>query len=346
MKYRNLGHTDTQVSQLCLGSMTWGTQNGPEEAFAQIDLALEHGINFIDTAEMYPATPLGPETQGRTEDIIGQWIDSRKRRSDVVVATKVTGKGTEWIADGQPISDKRIRQAVEGSLRRLKTDYIDLYQLHWPNRGSYHFRQWSSYDPTQQNRQQTRSEIHEILTTLDELIKEGKIRHVGLSNESCWGTAQFLQIAEEHNLPRMVTTQNEYNLMCRLFDLDFAELAHNENFGLLAFSPLAAGMLSGKYETGIPAGSRRSLNPDLSGRYNDYSQPVLDQYLAVAKEHGLSPAQMAIAFCMTRPFMASVIFGATSMEQLKNNLGAANLKLDETVMSGIAEIHRDYPVPM
>lgn len=347
MQYKKLGNTNIEISQLCLGSMTWGTQNTAREAAEQIDYAIDHGVNIIDTAELYPTTPLSAETQGLTEEYIGQWIAKSTKRDDILIATKVAGNGPKWIANGADISGEKIRNSLEGSLRRLKTDYVDLYQLHWPNRGSYHFRQSWKYDPTSQDRQLFLDHVAQVLETLKSLVTEGKIRHIGLSNESCWGTSQFLSVAEKHDLPRVVSVQNEYSLMQRIFDLDFAELAHNEKVGLLAFSPLACGMLTGKYANdAIPEGSRRTFSKDLTGRLSDKSIPALDRYIALANKQNLDPAQMALAFCMTRPFMASVIFGATSMEQLKNNLGAANLKLDETVMSGIAEIHRDYPVPM
>lgn len=347
MQYRQLGHTGTEVSQLCLGSMTWGTQNTSAEAFEQIDCALEHGVNFIDTAEMYPTTPLSAETQGRTEEIIGEWLNTSGKRDKVIIATKVTGNGPKWIDDGKDIDAAKIDKAINASLQRLQTDYIDVYQLHWPNRGSYHFRQSWQYDASKQDRELVVANMHEVLYKIDALVKAGKIRHLGLSNETCWGTSQFLQIAAANNLPRVVSIQNEYSLMQRLFDLDLAELAQHEKTGLLAFSPLAAGSLSGKYENGcIPEGSRRSMNDNLSGRYTDKSQAALQRYLDVARKHTIEPAQMALAFCMTRPFMTSVIIGATNMQQLRMNLGAAELTLSDDVMSDIAAVHRDYPVPM
>lgn len=347
MQYKFLGSTDTKISQLCLGSMTWGSQNTVAEACEQIDCSIDHGVNIIDTAELYPATPLSAETQGRTEEYIGEWIAKSNKRNDVLIASKVAGNGTKWIADGCDIDGTKIRNSLEGSLRRLKTDYVDLYQLHWPNRGSYHFRQSWTFNPVKQNRQIFLDHIVDVLETLQAFVNEGKVRHIGLSNESCWGTAQFLSIAQQHNFPRVVTVQNEYSLMQRIFDLDFAELAHNEDVGLLAFSPLACGMLTGKYDNDtIPEGSRRSINDNLTGRLTDKSIPAMNRYIALAREHALDPAQMALAFCMTRPFMASVIFGATSMEQLKNNLKAAELVLSDEVMAGIAEIHREYPIPM
>lgn len=327
--------------------MTWGTQNSAKEAFEQIDFAFDCGVNFIDTAELYPTTPLSADTQGDTESIIGQWLKQSGKRDSVIIATKVAGKGPKWIDDGKPIDGAKIRKSLEGSLTRLQTDYIDLYQLHWPNRNSYHFRQHWTYNPKKQDRAHTRANILDMLQTLDDLVKEGKIRHIGLSNESCWGTCQFLQIAEEHRLPRIVSVQNEYNLMCRLYDLDMAEMTQNEKVGLLAFSPLGAGMLSGKYqEDAIPTGSRRSMQPDLSGRFTDFSKPALTRYIELAEAHKLAPAQLALAFCLNRPFMTSVIIGATTMAQLETNLGAAKVELSEEIVAAIAEIYREHPLPM
>ena len=347
MKKTALGRTDTKVSALCLGSMTWGTQNTYEEAAEQIACALDHGVNFIDTAEMYPTTPLTEETLGDTETIIGQWIADTGRRDEVVIATKVTGNGKAWMYGGQDITPEKIRISVDRSLKRLQTDRIDLYQLHWPNRGSYHFRQNWTFDATAQDSDKVRNNIHDVLRELDAQVKAGKIIHTGLSNESCWGTAQFLSIAERENLPRVVSIQNEYNLMNRLYDLDLAELTHHEQVGLLAFSPLGAGMLSGKYSNGgLPEGSRRSMNANLSGRYTERSAPVCEKYVSLAREHGLHPAQMALAFCLSRPFMTSAIIGATTMDHLKTNLAAASLTLDDEVMAGIHKIYQMHPVPM
>jgi aryl-alcohol dehydrogenase-like predicted oxidoreductase len=328
--------------------MTWGSQNTEQEAHSQIDCAIARGVNFIDTAEMYPTTPLDASTQGMTESCIGSWIKKSGRRGDLVIATKVTGEGNQpYIHQGMPISPKKISLALEDSLRRLQTDYIDLYQLHWPNRGSYHFRQWWQYDPSQQNTEQTIDNIREVLFALQRYVDEGKIRTVGLSNESCWGTLQYLQTARDNQLPRVVSVQNEYNLLCRLYDTDFAELSHHEDLGLLTYSPLAAGLLSGKYANGqVPAGSRRSLNDNLGGRYQSYSALATDAYLEVAQKHGLSAAQMALAFCIERPFMTSTIIGATSLSQLETNLGAADLSLSDDVYHDITEVYRQYPRPM
>ncbi len=347
MKMNRLGRTDTLVSELCLGSMTWGTQNTFDEASEQIAYALANGVNFIDTAEMYPTTPLTEETLGETENIIGKWFAKTGRRNEVVIATKVTGNGKAWMYGGQDITPEKIRVSVDRSLKRLQTDRIDLYQLHWPNRGSYHFRQNWSFDATSQNTEEVQENIHAVLLELDAQVKAGKLSHIGLSNESCWGTAQFLSIAKAHNLPRVVSIQNEYNLLNRLYDLDMAELSHHEDVGLLAFSPLAAGMLTGKYSDGaMPEGSRRTMNMNLGGRYTDASEPVCNKYVSLAKEHGVDPAQMALAFCTSRPFMASAIIGATTMEQLKTNVEAAQLSLSDELKAGIQELYRLHPIPM
>ncbi len=347
MKYKTLGKTGLKVSQICLGSMTWGSQNSEAEAHRQLDYAIEHGINFIDTAEAYPTTPSTAENLGRTEEYIGSWLEKCANRADLIVATKVAGGGNPHIREGSPLSPTSIREAVEGSLTRLRTDYIDLYQLHWPNRGHYHFRRSWTYDPTGQSRDDTRAHILELLQALQKLVDAGKIRHIGLSNETCWGTSQYLEIAAANGLPRVESIQNEYSLMQRLFDLDFAELSHNEDVGLLAYSPLAAGFLSGKYHNGaMPAGSRRSINETLGGRYSTHSIPVADAYLAVARKHDLDPSQMALAFCLTRPFMTSVIIGATDLDQLRTNIGAVDLHLEDAVMADVQEVYRQYPVPM
>ena len=346
MRYKKLGSSDLDVSMICLGSMTWGTQNTVAEGAAQIDLALDHGVNIIDTAEMYPTTPLSKATQGDTERVIGSWVKASGRRQDVILATKVAGAGYANVRDGAPISRETIKLAVEASLTSMATDYIDLYQLHWPNRGSYMFRQNWTYDPTRQNKEETLAHMYEVLLTFQELKNEGKIREFGLSNESAWGTSQWVRMAEQHDLPRMVAIQNEYSLLCRLFDTDLSETVHNEDIGLLAYSPLAAGILSGKYAPDVtPAGSRRSLNETLNGRLNENLWPALDAYRDIAKRHELDLCQMAIAWTLTRPFMASSIIGATSMEQLETILGAADLVLSDEVMADIQATFRKHPMP-
>ena len=346
MQYRNLGGGDLTVSTLCLGSMTWGSQNSEAEGHRQIDRALDAGVNFIDAAEMYPANPGPDDHWGDTERIIGTWFAGTGRRQDVILATKVSGQGMKRVRDGAPISAATIRDALDGSLQRLQTDYVDLYQLHWPNRGSYHFRQNWEYDPTGQDTAEVLDHIHDVLTALGEEVDRGRIRQIGLSNESAWGLQQFLTVAAAEGLPRVVSVQNEYSLLCRHYDLDLAETSHHTGVDCLAFSPLACGVLSGKYANGaVPAGSRRSLNDTLGGRVTDRLWPAVDAYLGIAAQAGLDPCQMALAFCLDRPFMGAAIFGATSMAQLETALGAADMTLPGDVKTAIAAAHRAHPMP-
>lgn len=347
MKYNPLGRTGISVSEICLGTMTWGSQNNEQEAHAQLDYALSRGVNFIDTAELYPTTPLSPETCGDTERFIGSWLKARGGRDRVVLASKVAGPGRPYIRGGEPMSRAGILTALDGSLSRLKTDYIDLYQLHWPNRGHYHFRNAWRYDPSKQDRERAAAELLEALEAVGDLLKAGKVRALGLSNETAWGTMRLLNLAGERGLPRVASIQNEYNLLCRTFDLDLAELSHHEDVGLLAYSPLAAGLLSGKYLDGArPQGSRLTRNADLGGRYQPHQEPAVRAYVELARENGLDPAAMALAFCLTRPFTTSVIIGATSMAQLKTDIDAAGLTLSADVLNGIGRIHRLYPAPI
>ena len=271
MKMMTLGRTDLVVSQLCLGSMTWGAQTSEAGGHAQIDASLDAGINFIDTAEAYPVNPMTKETAGDTEAILGNWLAKSGRRNDVVIATKVAGAGN-YIRDGLPITPQTIAEAVEGSLKRLQTDVIDLYQLHWPNRGSYMFRQNWTFDPSKQNTGDVVQHMEDVLGAMQALVEAGKIRHIGLSNESAWGTAKWLEIATRSGGPRVASIQNEYSLLCRLYDTDLAELSHHEDVALLAFSPLGAGYLSGKYQGGaVPAASRKSINETMGGRASELS---------------------------------------------------------------------------
>lgn len=346
MQYRKLGRSDLNVSTLCLGSMTWGSQNTEAEGHAQIERALSAGVNFIDVAEMYPAN-LGPDDRcGDTEKIIGAWFSKTGRRGDVILATKVSGQGMKRVRDGAPISSATIHEAIEGSLERLQTDYIDLYQLHWPNRGSYHFRQNWAYDPTRQNTGEVMDHIHDVLLALKKEVDRGRVRQIGLSNESAWGLQQFLNVADAEGLPRVISIQNEYSLLCRHYDLDLAETSHHTGVDCLAFSPLACGVLSGKYSGGaVPDGSRRSLNDTLGGRVTERLWPATEAYLDIARDAGLDPCQMALAFCLSRPFMGAAIFGATTLDQLDVSLGAADVTLSEDVINAIAAAHRAHPMP-
>lgn len=347
MKRNRLGTSDLDVSEICLGSMTWGTQNTEAEGHAQIDRALERGVNFIDTAEMYPTTPLSAETCTKTEQIIGSWVAKSGRRDDVILATKIVGKGFDKMRDAGAITPELIDLAVDGSRQRLHADTIDLYQLHWPNRGHFHFRRQWSYDPTGQDRTEVRDDLRRTLEALSNQVEKGNIRYIGVSNDTTWGIAKMLEIAREEGFPRVVSTQNEYSLMYRHHDTDLAELSHHEQVGLLSYSPIACGLLSGKYSGGaIPKGSRRDVSsPDLGGRMSETCLEAADDYVALARAHGLDPVQMALAFCLGRPFMASTIIGATSLQQLDIALGSVDVTLSDEVLAGIDKLHRKWPFP-
>lgn len=347
MKMNRLGRTDMMVSEICLGTMTWGEQNTETDAHQQMDHALTEGVNFFDAAEMYPTQPTRAETQGRTEEYIGSWFRASGKRDEVILATKMGGDGVSWIRNGQGFTRALVMEAVDGSLKRLGVDHIDLYQLHWPNRGSYHFRKHWAFDASTQDKTGTVANIGETLEGLSDAVKAGKIRAIGLSNESAWGTMQFVQLAKEFGLPRVASIQNEYNLICRMFDTDLAEVTHHEDVGLLAFSPLAAGILTGKYQGGaVPKGSRRSLVENLGGRWRPEAEAATAAYLDIARKHGLDPSQMAIAFCISRPFMTSTIIGATSMEQLKIAIGSKDVTLSDALMQDIAAARRAHPLPI
>ncbi len=347
MQTRPIGRTGLHTHPFSLGTMTFGTQTPEADAHRQLDMAVEAGINLIDTAELYPVNPISAETCGDSEVIVGNWLAASGKRDEVLIATKVAGSGAKAIRDGAPISPETITEAVEASLKRLQTNVIDLYQLHWPNRGSYHFRQNWTFDASGQDTAESLAHIGEVLETLGKLVDAGKIRHIGLSNESAWGAAQFLRIAEAAGLPRIATIQNEYSLLCRHYDLDLAELSHHEDVGLLAFSPLAAGILTGKYSGDTsPQGTRRSLNPTMSGRITPHSLAVTDEYVALAQAHGLDPIHMALAFCTSRPFMTAAIVGATTSGQLAHLLKGADLVLADEVLAGIQAIYSRTPMPM
>jgi len=346
MNRNTLGRTGIEVSALCLGTMTFGTQTSAEDSHAQIDRALEAGIDFLDTAEMYPVNPVRPETTGKSEKIIGDWIAKSGRRDEVVVATKHSGAGFKGARDGAPISGETIPEAIEGSLKRLRTDHIDLYQFHWPNRGSYMFRQNWRYAPWEQDREATRQHMEDALGALSREVERGTIRAFGLSNESAWGTAEWLRLAEAGHGPRVATVQNEYSLMCRLYDTDMAELSVNEDVGLLPFSPLAAGLLTGKYQGGeVPDGSRMTFVDTLGGRKGARAFEAVDAYLEVAREYGLDPVHMALAWTVQRPFVASSIFGATTLAQLEHVIAGKDLVLSDDVMGALDRAHKAHPMP-
>ncbi len=344
MEYRRLGNTDIEVSVICLGTMTWGQQNTEADAHAQLDTALETGINFIDTAEMYPIPTKG-ETYGRTEQYIGSWIKQRKNRNKFILATKVVGPG-DWlphIRGGKARLDKsNIEAAVDNSLRRLQTDYIDLYQLHWPERKTNFFGKLGYIHDETENP----VAIEETLRALADIVASGKVRHIGLSNETPWGIMQFLQLAEKYDLPRVVSVQNPFNLLNRSFEIGNAEVAHREQVGLLAYSPTGFGVLSGKYlNNARPEGARLTL---FEG-YKRYTKPraieATAAYVSLANDVGINPAQMALAFVNSRPFLTSTIIGVTSPGQLKSDIDSIDVKLSDDVIERIEEIHRQYPNP-
>ncbi len=338
MEYRELGRTGLKVSALCLGTMTWGEQNTEAEAHEQMDYATAHGINFFDTAELYPIPPK-PQTQGRTEEIIGSWFKARGNRDQIILASKVVGrtKMTWFRKSGEPgrLSKAQILEAVEGSLRRLQTDYIDLYQLHWPDRPLQLFGGLGY--------QHIEAEFHsaaEILEVLASLQQAGKIRAVGLSNETAWGVAQFLAAAEAGAGPRIASIQNAYNLLNRSFEIDLAEFSFREDVSLLAYSPLAQGYLTGKYRGGaLPPGSRKALFNRLQRYETPGAEPAMEGYFKIAEKYGLDPAQMALQFVTSRPFVTSNIIGATTMDQLKTNIASTAVELSEELLAELEQVH-------
>ncbi len=349
MEYRRLGNSELEVSAVCLGTMTFGQQNTEAEAHAQLDYAFQHGINFMDTAEMYPVPPRA-ETVTRTESIVGTWL-KHQPRDKVILATKVAGprRNMQWIRSGPKALDRaNIRAAVEGSLQRLQTDYIDLYQLHWPERNVPMFGQYQ-FDPQQEFDNGNPKQwvpILEQLEALAELVKEGKIRAIGVSNEQPWGVMEFLRLAREHDLPRIATIQNCYNLINRGFEFGLAEISYRENLSLLAYSPLAFGHLSGKYQADPQAQGRVTLFQGFAQRYDKPNVgPASAAYAALADKHGLSPAQLAVSFVMHRWFVGSTIIGATSMSQLSENIDAWNKPLDPEILNEIEALHLRYMNP-
>ncbi|MGD8275419.1 MAG: NADP(H)-dependent aldo-keto reductase [Thiohalocapsa sp.] len=344
MQYRPLGRTDLSVSTLCLGTMTFGEQNTATDAAAQLNRAVAAGVNFIDTAEMYPVPPTA-ETMGRTEAYVGRWLAERGGRDKLIIATKVAGPG-DWlpyIRGGTNRLDRpNIEQALEDSLRRLGTDYIDLYQLHWPDRQTNFFGKLGYEHPAQD----TSVPLLETLQVLGDLVQAGKVRHVGISNETPWGTMRFLELADRYGLPRMVSIQNPYSLLNRTFEIGLAEVAIREQCGLLAYSPLAFGALSGKYLDGQrPPKGRLTLFSRFTRYSNDQAVAATAEYVAVARKHGLDPAQMALAFVTSRPFVTSNIIGATTLEQLEQNLASADLELSDEVLADIEAVHTRQPNP-
>jgi aryl-alcohol dehydrogenase-like predicted oxidoreductase len=345
MEYRQLGATDLQVSVVGLGTMTWGEQNSEAEAHAQLDAARDAGVNLIDAAEMYPIPPRA-ETQGRTEACIGSWLQRRGGRDRVLIATKAAGPAEDWmpwLRGGRARFDRpNLEAAVEGSLTRLRTDYVDLYQLHWPERSTNFFGKLG-YEP---GPEEPFTPFEAVLEALGALVRSGKVRHVGVSNETPWGLMRYLEASRQLGLPRVASVQNPYSLLNRTFEVGLAEVAHRERVSLLAYSPLGFGVLSGKYLDGArPPGSRLALYPHY-GRYSGASaERATAAYVALARDHGLDPAQMALAYVHSRPFLASTLVGATTPAQLASNLASADLALSPEVLAGIEAIHGEHPNP-
>jgi len=343
MEYRKLGNTDIEVSALCLGTMTYGEQNTREEAFEQLNYAVSQGINFIDTAEMYPVPPM-VATQGDTERIIGQWLGSRADRDKLVIASKIAGPADwlQYIRGGTRFNESHIEEAINDSLKRLQTDYIDLYQLHWPDRNTNYFGELGY----QHNKDEQSTPIEETLRALEKAVKAGKIRNIGLSNETPWGVMSFLKVAEQFDLPRIMSVQNPYNLLNRTYEVGMAEVSIREQAGLLAYSPLAFGVLSGKYLNGQrPENARLTLFERFTRYTSIQAEEATQAYVELAKHHQLSPSQMALAYVTSRDFVTSNIIGATSMDQLKENIESINVSLSDEVLNAIESIHSSNSNP-
>ncbi|MFG6686887.1 NADP(H)-dependent aldo-keto reductase [Mariniflexile sp. HNIBRBA6329] len=344
MKYTTIPKTDIKVSKICLGSMTWGNQNTEAEGHAQLDYAFENGVNFIDTAEMYPV-PASPETQGATSKIIGTWLKKTGNRDKVVVASKIVGRSSDYTAHIRTtgITSKSIKEAVDNELKRLQTDYIDLYQIHWPERETNTF---GTRDYKHNPNDSWTDNFNEVLHGLDEQIKMGKIKHVGISNEKAWGTMRYLEESKNHSLPRMKTIQNAYSLINRGYEGDMAEISMRENIGLLAYSPMAFGVLSGKYIKGTAADNARlKLFPRFARYSSEQCTEATKRYLKIAEDHGMSLAQMSLAFVNQQPFVTSNIIGATTLEQLKENINSIHTTLTDEILEQINAVHAQIPNP-
>ncbi len=344
MNYKKLGSTDVNVSTICLGTMTWGEQNSKADGFEQMDYAIDNGVNFWDTAEIY-AIPMRKETYGETENIIGEWFKKTKKRDKVILATKVSGPTSkEYIRGGGCSYDqKSMSKALEKSLKRMQTDYVDLYQLHWPERNTNFFgKQGYEHDSNEKNW----IAFEEILENLKKFVDAGKIRYVGLSNETAWGLAKCLELSKLKNLPKMMAVQNPYNLLNRTYEVGLAEISVREQSGLLAYSPLAFGYLTGKYRNNnMPKGSRIDLFKDFTRYNNESSIKAIEEYYKISQKFNLDFAQMSIKFCEIQPFVTSVIIGATTMQQLKTNVESVNVKLNNEIINEINEVQKIYPNP-
>ena len=340
MEYRKLGNTDIDVSVICLGTMSYGEQNTEKEAHEQLDYSLDRGVNFIDTAEMY-AIPPKKETYGKTEELIGTWIKKRGERSKYIIATKVAGPGMEYVRGGSRLSSEHIVKAVESSLKRLQTDYIDLYQVHWPERKSNYFGRLG-YEYSED----TGVAIEETYKAMDKLVRDGKVRYLGISNETPWGVNEYLRLEKEHGYNKVMSIQNPYSLLNRIYEVGLAEITQREKVGLLAYSPLGFGMLTGKYAEGAPADLRLGLYGDWFTRYSN--KPSIDavrKYTNLAREFSITPTQLALAFVNSRPFLTSNIIGATKMSQLEENIDSIEVSLNTEILEAIEEIHVSNPNP-
>ena len=343
MKFKKLGTTDLDVSLICLGTMTWGTQNSEKDAFEQMDYSVSKGVNFFDTAEIYSVPP-NSDSYGKTEVIIGNWFEKRKNREKIILASKVAGPGCDWIrGGGNNFNEKKIGEAIDGSLKRLKTDYIDLYQLHWPERSTNFF---GRRDYTINEGEGEWHSFENILEALQKFIKSGKIRFIGMSNETPYGLSKYIELSKNKNLPRMMSVQNPYNLVNRTYEIGMSEISIREKCGLLVYYPLAAGALSGKYRNGqMPKNSRQALFKGWERHLNPLAMKAYDEYFKLAEENNLTMVQLAQAFVNSRPFVTSNIIGATTMEQLKENIDSINVELSDEIMDKINLIHNKNPNP-
>ena len=343
MKFKKLGNTELDVSLICLGTMTWGTQNSEKDAFEQMDYSVEKGINFFDTAEIYSVPPTA-ESYGKTEVMIGNWFEKRKNRKKIILASKIAGPRCDWIRGGEnSFDEKKIGEAIDGSLKRLKTDYIDLYQLHWPERSTNCFGV-REYSINEEEKEWNNFET--ILQSLEKYIKSGKIRYIGVSNETPYGLSKYLELSKSKNLPRMMSVQNPYSLVNRTYEIGMSEISIRDKCGLLVYYPLAAGALSGKYRNGqMPKNSRQSLFKGWERMINPLAMKAYDEYHKLAKKNNFTMVQLAQAFVNSRPFVTSNIIGATTMEQLKENVESINIELTEDIMNEINLIHNNNPNP-